>query len=96
MDAGRGDARRDLNFPEALVALAVLAIAAVGVALAFALEWIAAALGVYLDVVFQSSHHGLDGLLLVVTALLTLLRAGAAERDAEADLHRTRSAAQPS
>jgi hypothetical protein len=53
-----------------------------------ALEWIAAALGLYLDVVFQSSrivsyrgnaphhavhhgmHHGLYGLLLVVTALL--------------------------
>jgi hypothetical protein len=53
-----------------------------------ALEWIAAALGLYLDVVFQSSrilsyhgnaphhavhhgmHHGLYGLLLAVTALL--------------------------
>jgi len=149
----------DLNFPDSLIALAVLgvvapsltplgkrlalvaavlcavgpafvrqgnldvrwvnAIAAVGVALAFALtvfargprapvhargdrlrivlavvltlvalEWIAAAVGVYLDVVFQSSrivsyhgnaphhavhhgmHHGLYGLMLVVTALL--------------------------
>jgi len=145
-----------------------------------ALEWIAAALGFYLDVVFQSSrivsyrgntphhavhhgmHHGLYGLMLVVTALLlsrppnrisplfallaaygvgnmlndiwleqvaergwtswtipsclepgvtwtwlavllatpvvwfTWFRAAAAGTDAEADLHRTRSAAQPS
>lgn len=145
-----------------------------------ALEWIAAALGFYLDVVFQSSrmvsyhgdgphhavhhgmHHGLYGLLLAVTALLlsrlpnrislllalllaygvgnmlndlwleqvsergwtswtvpsclepgatwtwlavllatpvvwlTWFRGSAAATDAEADLHRTRSAAQPS
>lgn len=154
-----GRAVVDLNFPDSLIALAVLgvvgpwlpplgrrlavvaavlcavgpafvrqsdldvrwvnAVAAVGVALAFALtffargpgspahargdrlrvvlaagltlvalEWIAAALGVYLDVVFQSSrivsfhgnaphhavhhgmHHGFYGLLLAVTALL--------------------------
>jgi len=249
--AGLGRAVVDLNFPDALIALAVLgvvgprltplgrrlavvaaalcaagpafvrqgdldvrwvnAIAAVGVGLAFALtlvarvppaprrvrgdrlrialaivltlvalEWIAAALGVYLDAVFQSSrivsyrgnvphhavhhgmHHGLYGLLLVVTALLlsrlpnrispllallvaygvgnmlndvwleqvaergwtswtipsclepgvtwtwlgvllatpvlwfTWFRAAAPETDAEADLRRTRSAAQPS
>jgi hypothetical protein len=249
--AALGRAVVDLNFPDALIALAVLgviapwlsrrlravalvaamlcavgpafvrqsdldvrrinAVAAVGVALAFALtvfargaasprrargdrlrivlavgltlvalEWIAAALGFYLDVVFQSSrvvsyhgnamhravhhgmHHGLYGLLLVVTALLlsrlpnrispllallvaygvgnilndvwleqiaergwtswtipsclepgvtwtwlgvllatpviwfTWFRARAAETDAEADLRRTRSAAQPS
>jgi len=157
--AGLGRAFVDLNFPDSLIALAVLgvvapflsrrarrlavvaavlcavgpafvrqsnldvrwvnAIAAVGVALAcaltvfarrarsqahapgdrlrivltvvltlVALEWIAAALGFYLDVVFQSSrvvsyhgnaphhavhhgmHHGLYGLMLVVTALL--------------------------
>jgi hypothetical protein len=249
--AALGRAVVDLNFPDSLIALAVLgvvgpslpppgrrlavvaallcavgpafvrqgdldvrwvnAIAAVGVVLAFsltlvarvppsprhvrgdrvrvalaalltlvALEWIAAALGFYLDVVFQSSrivsyhgnaphhavhhgmHHGLYGLLLVVTALLlsrlpnrispllallvaygvgnvlndvwleqvaergwtswtipsclepgvswtwlgvllatpviwfTWFRASAAGTDAEADLHRTRSAAQPS
>jgi hypothetical protein len=249
--AGLGRAVVDLNFPDALIALAVLgvvapflsrrarrlavvaavlcavgpafvrqsdldvrwvnAIAAVGVALAFALtfaargphspthvrgdrvrivltvvltlvalEWVAAALGFYLDVVFQSSrivsyhgnaphhavhhgmHHGLYGLMLAVTALLlsrlpnrispllallvaygvgnmlndiwleqvaergwtswtipsclepgltwtwlavllatpiiwfTWFRASAAGTDGEADLHRTRSAAQPS
>jgi hypothetical protein len=154
-------------------------ILAAGLALV-ALEWIAAALGFYLDVVFQSSqivsyrgnaphhavhhgmHHGLYGLMLVVTALLlsrlpnriapllallaaygvgnmandvwleqvaergwtswtiptclepgttwtwlavllatpviwfTWFRASAAATGAEADLHRTRSAAQPS
>ena len=157
--AALGRAVVDLNFPDALIALAVLGVvapwlsgrsrrvalaaavlcavgpafvrqadldarwvnapAAVGVALAFALtvfargprspasargdrlrlilvtaltlvalEWIAAALGFYLDVVFESSrivsyrgdaphhavhhgmHHGLYGLMLVVTALL--------------------------
>jgi len=249
--AALGRAVVELNFPDALIALAVLGVAApwlsrrlrgvalaaavlcavgpafvrqsdldarwvnapaaVGVALAFALmffvrgpgsvarargdrlrivlvvgltlvalEWTAAALGLYLDVVFQSSrivsyrgnaphhavhhgmHHGLYGLLLVVTALLlsrlpnrispllallvaygagnmlndiwleqvaergwtswtvpsclepgmtwtwlavllatpviwfTWFRAPAAGTDAEADLHRTRSAAQPS
>jgi hypothetical protein len=251
LGAALGRAVVDLNFPDALIALAVLGViapwlprrlrwaaavaallcalgpafvrqgdldvrwlntpAAIGVALAFvltllargpqspahargdrarivlavlltlvALEWIAAALGLFLDVVFQSSrivsyhgnaphhavhhgmHHGLYGLMLAVTALLlsrlpnrvspllalllaygvgnmlndiwleqvaerrwtswtipsclepgvtwtwlgvllatpviwfTWFRASAAGTDGEADLHRTRSAAQPS